>query len=88
MRPVRRTALIHDFLVDVRGAERVFEVLAGLFPDADLFTGVYDAAGTQGRFAHRRVTATYLQRLRPTARTLLTLLTLYPRAIEHVDLSC
>src|SRR4051794_12563170 len=83
----RRTALVHDFLVATRGAERVFEALCELFPEADVFTGVYDRRGTEGRFAHRRVRATYLQRLRPNARTFRALLPLYPRAIEALDLS-
>ena len=83
---VERIALMHDFLVDVRGAERVFAALCDQFPDADVFTGVYDEAGTQGRFAHRDVTPTYLQRLRPTARTFRALLPLYPRAVEALDL--
>ncbi|MEA2292774.1 MAG: hypothetical protein QOE86_413 [Solirubrobacteraceae bacterium] len=82
-----RVALVHDFLVDVRGAERVFAVLADLYPDADLFTGIYDEDGTQGRFAHRNVQASFLQRLRPNARTFRALLPLYPRAIEALDLS-
>lgn len=81
-----RTALVHDFLVDVRGAERVFAALADLYPDATLFTGVYDEEGTEGRFADRAVVSTVLQRLRPTARTFRTLLPLYPRAMEALDL--
>ena len=60
-----RVALVHDFLVDVRGAERVFLALCDLFPQADLFTAVYDEEGTEGRFAHRTVHTSYLQRLRP-----------------------
>ena len=80
------TALVHDFLVDVRGAERVFAALCDLFPDATLFTGVYDEEGTEGRFADRTVVPTFLQRLRPTARNFRTLLPLYPRAIEALDL--
>ena len=46
-----RVALVHDFLLDLRGAERVFLALCDLFPDADLFTAVYDERGTEGRFA-------------------------------------
>ena len=82
-----RTALVHDFLLDVRGAERVFAALCDLFPQADLFTAVYDAAGTDGRFAHRSITTSFLQRLHPTARTFRPLLPLYPYAIEALDLS-
>jgi len=61
-----RVALVHDFLLDLRGAERVFLELCELFPQADLFTAVHDAVGTEGRFDHREVRTTYLQRLRPT----------------------
>ncbi len=43
-----RVALVHDFLVDVRGAERVFLALCDMFPSADLFTAVYDEAGDRG----------------------------------------
>jgi len=81
-----RVALVHDFLVDVRGAERVFLALCDLFPEADLFTAVYDEQGTEGRFAHRAVHTSYLQRLRPNARTFRTLLPLYPAAMESLDL--
>src|ERR687893_1057398 len=83
----RRVALIHDFLLDVRGAERVFAVLCDLFPQADVFTAVYDEQGTEGWFAHRDVNTSFLQRLRPTARTFRPLLPLYPYAMEALDLS-
>lgn len=81
-----RVALVHDFLLDVRGAERVFAVMCDLFPEADVFTAVYDAAGTEGRFDHRRIRTSFLQRLRPTARTFRALLPLYPYAMESLDL--
>lgn len=83
----RRVALIHDFLLDVRGAERVFAALCDLFPQADLFTAIYDERGTEGWFAHRDITTSFLQRLRPTARTFRPLLPLYPYAMEALDLS-
>jgi glycosyltransferase involved in cell wall biosynthesis len=81
-----RVALVHDFLLDLRGAERVFLVLCDLFPQADVFTAVYDEEGTEGRFAHRGVNTSFLQRLRPTARTFRALLPLYPYAMEALDL--
>ena len=81
-----RVALVHDFLVDVRGAERVFLAVCDLFGEADLFTAVYDEEGTEGRFAHRTVHTSYLQRLRPNARTFRALLPLYPAAMESLDL--
>lgn len=81
-----RVALVHDFLLDVRGAERVFLALADHFPDADLFTAIHDPVGSEHRFDGRRVHTSFLQRLHPTARTFRALLPLYPAAIETLDL--
>src|SRR6188508_3521638 len=81
-----RVALIHDFLLDLRGAERVFAAICDTWPDADVFTAVYDPKGTEGRFEARRPQASFLQRLRPTSCTFRPLLPLYPHAIESLDL--
>jgi glycosyltransferase involved in cell wall biosynthesis len=83
----RRIALVHDFLLDLRGAERVFLAMCDLWPEADVFTAVYDPVGTDGRFEGRQVHTSFLQRVRPTARTFRALLPLYPAAIESFDLS-
>ena len=61
--------------------------MCGIWPEADVFTAVYDEAGTEGRFAHRNVKASFLQRLHPTARSFRALLPLYPSAIESLDFS-
>jgi glycosyltransferase involved in cell wall biosynthesis len=82
-----RVALVHDFLLDVRGAERVFTELCAMWPDAPIYTAVYDEEGTEGRFSGRTVHSSFLQRLRPSARTFRALLPLYPAAIESFDLS-
>ncbi len=83
----RRVALVHDFLLDIRGAERVFLELCAMWPHADIFTAVYDELGTEGWFARRNVHCSFLQRLRPSARTFRALLPLYPAAVESFDLS-
>ncbi|HEX3318739.1 MAG TPA: glycosyltransferase [Solirubrobacteraceae bacterium] len=81
-----RVALVHDFLLDIRGAERVFMAICDVWPDADVYTAVYDEEGTEGRFAHRPINTSFLQRLRPSAKTFRPLLPLYPYAIESFDL--
>jgi glycosyltransferase involved in cell wall biosynthesis len=81
-----RVALVHDFLLDLRGAERVFAAICDTWPEADVFTAVYDEAGTEGRFADRRPITSFLQRVRPTAHTFRPLLPFYPHAIESLDL--
>jgi glycosyltransferase involved in cell wall biosynthesis len=85
--PRARVALVHDFLLDVRGAERVFLEMCRIWPDADVYTAVYDEQGTEGRFADRNVHSSFLQGLHPSARTFRALLPLYPAAIESFDLS-
>jgi glycosyltransferase involved in cell wall biosynthesis len=81
-----RVALVHDFLLDLRGAERVFAAICDAWPEADVFTAVYDEEGTEGRFAGRSPRTSFLQALRPTHRTFRPLLPLYPHAIESLDL--
>ena len=82
-----KVALVHDFLVDLRGADRVFLAIADIWPDAPIYTAVYDEEGTEGRFADRDVRTSFLQRLRPSASTFRALLPLYPSAVESFDLS-
>ena len=78
---------MHDFLLDLRGAERVFLELCRIWPDAPIYTPVYDEKATEGRFAERAIHTSFLQKLRPSARTFRGLLPLYPAAIESFDLS-
>jgi glycosyltransferase involved in cell wall biosynthesis len=61
--------------------------MCAMWPDADVYTAVYDEAGTQGAFADRRIHTSFVQRLRPTARTFRAFLPLYPAAIESFDFS-
>ena len=81
-----RVALVHDFLLDLRGAERVFAAICDTWPEADVFTAVYDEDGTEGRFAARPPRTSFLQQLRPSARSFRVLLPAYPYAIEALDL--
>lgn len=82
----QRVALVHDFLLDLRGGERVFLSLCDLFPEADIFTAVYDPVGTEARFEGRRIHTSFLQKLRPDSRSFRRYLPLYPQAMESLDL--
>ena len=65
----------------------MFLELCRMWPDADVYTAVYDEQGTEGRFAGRNIHTSFLQRLRPSARTFRVLFPLYPAAIESFDFS-
>jgi len=48
-----RVALVHDYLNQYGGAERVLEILMEIFPDAPIYTLLYDKDRTLGRFEGR-----------------------------------
>jgi glycosyltransferase involved in cell wall biosynthesis len=82
----RRVSLAHDYLLVMRGAERTFAAIADLFAHAPIFTLLYDAAGTQGRFSEHVITTSALQRLHVTQRGFRRLLPLYPGAVQRLKL--
>lgn len=83
----RSLGLVHDYLLVMRGAERTFGAIADCWPEAPIFTLLYDAAGTEGRFSGRRVVPSYLQRLRVGQNGFRRLLPLFPRAVEHLPVA-
>src|ERR1700709_124717 len=81
-----KVALVHDFLLDLRGAERVFAAICDAWPEAAVFPAVCEEKGPGGAFAPPHPQASFLQKVRPTSRTFRPLLPLYPHAIESLDL--
>jgi glycosyltransferase involved in cell wall biosynthesis len=79
-------ALVHDYLLVLRGAERTFAAMAECWPDAPIYTLLYDEQGTRGRFADREVHTSYLQRLGVGQRGFRALLPVFPRAIRSLPL--
>ena len=59
-----RVALVHDFLLDLRGAERVFAAICEAWPDADVFTAVYDPRAPRAASPSRNPRTSFLQRVR------------------------
>ena len=77
-----RCALAHDYLLVMRGAERTFAAMADCWPDAPIYTLLYDEAGTGGRFSSRRVLTSPLQRLGASQQGFRRLLPAFPLATE------
>jgi glycosyltransferase involved in cell wall biosynthesis len=80
------TALVHDYLLVLRGAERTFQEMASVWPRAPIHTLLYDEAGTRGAFAHRTVSTSPLQRLRVRQHGFRRMLPLFPWGIQALDL--
>lgn len=79
-------ALVHDYLLVMRGAERTFAAIAELYAEAPIFTLLYSARGTNRRFEGHALGTSPLQRLGITQEGFRRLLPLYPTAIGRLQL--
>lgn len=82
-----RIAIAHDYLTQMGGAERVVLSLAKAFPEAPIYTTLYDPDTTFPEFADLDVRVSALDRLTPARkhyRAALPLLPLAARSI-HID---
>ncbi|GHV77108.1 glycosyl transferase [Spirochaetia bacterium] len=64
-----RVAIIHYWLVNMRGGEKVLEALLEMFPEADVYTHVYNPAAVSERINSHRVYTSYINKL-PFAKKL------------------
>lgn len=86
MRP-KKVAIIHYWLVGMRGGEKVVEQFCHLFPEADIFTHVYDPLSVSQSIRRHRVKETFVGRLPLAKRLYRHYLPLMPLALESLDLS-
>ena len=82
-----RVAIVHDYLVDSGGAERVVIALHQQYPDAPIFTSVMDAQTTFADFRAMDVRTSFLQRLPVRKSNYKFLLPFFPLAFESLNLS-
>jgi glycosyltransferase involved in cell wall biosynthesis len=81
-----KVALIHDWLIYMRGAERVLEALCELYPEADLYTLFHIPGAVSPTIENRRITTSVIQRLPRIQTWYRRYLPLFPLAIEGLDL--
>lgn len=56
-----KIAIVHDFLVQFGGAERVLAVLSEMFPEAPIYTLLYDKEKLGDKFENKEIRTSYLQ---------------------------
>ena len=84
----KRVALVHEWLVDYSGSERVFEQLIEMFPDADLFSVVdFLPESLRWFIKNKPVKTTFIQNLPRAQKSYRSYLPLMPLAVEQHDLS-
>lgn len=82
-----KVALVHDYLAQDGGAERVVLALHEMFPDAPLYTLFYDPEFATKRFPKLRIIPSFLQKMPLIRSKFQWLLPLMPMATEsyHFD---
>lgn len=80
-----KIALVHDYLTQRGGAERVFELLCRHFPSADIFTSLYDPQQTI-ELGDRLVHTTLLQKVPGATKYFRLLAPFYYPAFRALDL--
>ena len=81
-----KVALVHDYLTQRGGAERVFELLCKYYPEADVFTSLYDASRSIN-LDDRAVYTTALQQIPGASKYFRLLAPLYFSAFRSLDLT-
>jgi glycosyltransferase involved in cell wall biosynthesis len=78
-----RCAIVHYWLLGMRGGEKVVEALCRLLPEADIFTLFYDPGHVSETIRSHRVETSFLNPFRRCYRSLLPVM---PMALESLDL--
>ena len=82
-----KVAIVHDWLTNYGGAERVVEAFLEIFPNADIYTSVYNEKNMGEIFPKEKVKTTFLQKIPKATKIYTKLLPLMPRTFERFDLS-
>lgn len=81
-----KIAIVHDYLNQYGGAERVLEVLHELFPSAPIFTIIYDKKALP-QYANWDIRPSFVQRIPVLKQKYRNFVFLFPRAVRSFDLT-
>ncbi|HLM69001.1 MAG TPA: glycosyltransferase [Longimicrobium sp.] len=82
-----KVALVTDWMDTYGGGERVLYELHRMFPDAPIYTAVYDARKTLPALRAAKVVTSFIQRIPLVRRSHMAFLPLMPMAFEEFDFS-
>ncbi|PIS06871.1 glycosyltransferase family 4 protein [Candidatus Berkelbacteria bacterium CG06_land_8_20_14_3_00_43_10] len=82
-----KVAIVHDFLMQVGGAEKILESFVELFPQAEVFTMVADQKNITNILPHQKVHLSFLQNIPGNPKNYKLYLGLMPMATQSFDLS-
>ncbi|MCD5383345.1 glycosyltransferase [candidate division WOR-3 bacterium] len=82
-----RVAIVHDYLNQFGGAERVLWAVHEIFPSAPVYTILTAPSSLPPRFKDLRITPTFIQRLPFIRSQYEKYILFFPTAVEQIDLS-
>lgn len=82
-----KIALVHDFLTQQGGAEKVLETIHEIYPEAPIYVLFYDKNKMGTRFDAKEIHTSFLQKIPGAIKHYQWLLPLMPAATEHLNLS-
>ncbi|MDR1231003.1 MAG: glycosyltransferase [Spirochaetaceae bacterium] len=82
-----KVAIVHYWLVSMRGGEKMLESLLELFPDADIYTHVYDRQNVSSCINAHKVSTSCINKLPFAKKLYQKYLPLMPSALLDFDLS-
>lgn len=82
-----KVALVHYWLVTMRGGERVLQAIAELYPEADIYAHVIDMEMAEREFPGHKLYETFISRLPFAKKLYQKYLPLMPMALEQIDFS-
>ncbi len=82
-----KVAIVHYWLVNMRGGEKVIEALCELYPQADIFTHVLDPAAVSDNIKQHKITTSFIHKLPKAGKLYQKYLPLMPMALEQLDLT-
>lgn len=85
MKPLK-VAIVHDYLNQMGGAERVVAVFHKMFPDAPIFTTIVDRDALLPELRHADIRTTWMQHIPGVLRKFKHFFWLYPFAVQSIDL--
>ncbi|GHT74646.1 glycosyl transferase [Spirochaetia bacterium] len=81
-----KAAIVHYWLVSMRGGEKVLEALLEMFPEADVYTHVYDRAAVSPIINSHKVYTSYIQKLPLAKKLYQKYMPLMPNALNEFNL--
>jgi glycosyltransferase involved in cell wall biosynthesis len=81
-----KVALVHDHLAQAGGAEKVLQAICEMFPDATIFTLLYEPDNVDKHFKNRRIRSSIIQRLPGGVKHYQWYMPLMPMAVEFFNL--